>query len=150
MFSRSDLKNGDIIDDFVSYLDIDRARLVTPPRLNTNAPAFVLKFLLHEFSALKAVGVPANSVLGTRIRNRARQLFSGEGLLPSRPEVAAFMAQFEAANEQMRQDWFPQRRVMFDIDYEKYPPEPQPMTLTPDEICRIFTEILAAELAVTQ
>ena len=53
----------------------------------------------------------------------------GKGLLPPREEAEKFLKFFEESNEQVRKKWFPEKKDLFKVDFNKYPEKTEALTL---------------------
>jgi len=47
--------------------------------------------------------------------------FKGKPLLPTMREAEKFFKTFEKSNEKVRKKWFPEKKELFQVDFEKYP-----------------------------
>ncbi|GMG84875.1 hypothetical protein LNKW23_40910 [Paralimibaculum aggregatum] len=120
IFDRSELAEGSIIEDFrirwglgSGYTPVKNANESMQPaagevlrRLNAHYPPYI---------GLK--GNPMRGDLGAWVGNG----FPGSGPKPSRAEAEAFYRHFEAANEEVRRAWFPERETLFTEDFSAYP-----------------------------
>lgn len=58
--------------------------------------------------------------------------YPGSGLRPARDAALAFMERFAAGNERIRQRYFPDRPALFDVDFDRYPHDPEALDEVPD------------------
>jgi len=58
--------------------------------------------------------------------------YRGPGLRPARDAARAFMEQFAAANERIRQRYFPERSTLFDVAFDRYPDHADELGDVPD------------------
>jgi hypothetical protein len=74
------------------------------------------------------------------LSDQLRAIAPGSGIRPDPADAAAFLAQFAASNEIMRQRWFPAREMLFEIGGLP-PPTPDPRD--DDALMRRFLGLLA-------
>lgn len=131
IFERSDLINGDIIDDFCQVLDIP----AEGKRVRVNESLGRIRTLLSHLMITAKVPMPLFKMLKQRFPNHGK-------LLPSRLEASRFLAKFSRSNEKLN-DRFKISRYpsLFDTDLSMYPEEGNHM-LTADEANSALMEVL--------
>lgn len=142
IYSSAGLKGGDIVSDFIADLGLMNRPAMAAPRRNTNVTAHAQAFFVAFYRAFDRQDKAGSSRLRERIRNAVLARFPGSGTTPSRPQVRAFLDQFEEGNELIRQRWFPQSKVLFDVDLERYPEDVSPLCLDIEEIMALIVEVL--------
>jgi len=121
IFSRKELLDGDIKKDFVSLLGWDWNDFEDVEMFNESMSAEAQKFLLEINKFLpRFIGNKVNKNRGN-IGRRVSKNFKGKGLLPTRQEAENFFKIFKDSNEKVRQKWFPEKKELFEVDFDKYP-----------------------------
>lgn len=140
-FQKSELTNGDTIQDFAKILNIDSS-ILTPPRvhnksLSANAQIFLKRFnqYIPKYNSSEA------SLIRGNINIILEKNFPGTGTLPSRAEALAFYSQFSQSNENTRANWFPSDHTLFEVSFDKFPEEKEEKKLSIDECFEIFAKI---------
>jgi hypothetical protein len=140
-----ELPNQNVIDDFLEVLGAEHLESVPPPHRNGSLCAAAERFLFTLNGAL--AGRPAAEAKFVRERMLPKlHALSGDKLKPTRAEAAAFMAQYEEANNAVRDEWFPGRPTLFSEDYSSLPEKSAPMEKVPAE----FLDTLIRTLLVEQ
>ena len=120
-FSRKELLDGDIKKDFVSLLEWNWNDFEDVESRNETMSAGAQKFLLEINKFLpRYIGNKVNENRGN-IGHRVSMNFKGKGLLPTRQEAENFLKIFKDSNEKVRQKWFPEKKELFEVDFDKYP-----------------------------
>jgi len=135
---------GDVVSNFISDLSL-KGPLVPTSRRNTNISPSAQALMIAFYRSLEEQQQSGKSMLRHRVHSAVRDRFSGEGPTPTRSEVLAFLDVFAAGNEMVRERWFPERRQLFDIDFEKYPTMRSEVTLAGDEMARMFVEVMLTD-----
>lgn len=155
VYQRSDLRDGDIVSDFLSLCGVPA--LPKPPgKENSSLMAGAQEFL-RQLNALrvspaaaektksKRKSVPAPARIAPRppahLREFLSSAFPGKGIQPQRDKAVAFYAGFAESNERLRATFFPERKTLFNEDFSRYPEEPE----VPSS-----GEVLTVALAVTR
>ncbi|MCC5969909.1 MAG: hypothetical protein JJU15_08160 [Pararhodobacter sp.] len=116
LLDRSELLNGDLLDDFCNITSLDRAPLETPPRMNTALSLEEID-LHHKLTRYIPVrnrrGAPSQVFRAALKLARYRLPKPGTRLRLSAEQLAAVHAEYEASNEKLRAAYFPQRATLF-------------------------------------
>jgi len=121
IFSRKELLDGDIKKDFVSLLGWNWNDFEDVEMFNESMSAEAQKFLLEINKFLpRFIGNKMNENRGD-IGRCVSKNFPGKGLLPTRQEAENFFKIFKDSNEKVRQKWFPEKKELFEVDFDKYP-----------------------------
>jgi len=121
IFSRKELLDGDIKKDFVSLLGWNWNDFEDIEKENESMSAEAQKFLLEINKILpRLIGNKVNKNRGN-IGRLVSKNFKGKGLLPTRQEAENFFKKFKDSNEKVRQKWFPEKKALFEVDFDKYP-----------------------------
>ncbi len=122
LFDRQALVGGDVVADFLKVCGFDGVLQSNGPGdPNRSLPAAVQEYLHRFIEALPS---------GTRTRppkdvvKRLERSFTGPPKLPSETEARAFYSLFAASNEAVRREYFPDRAMLFNDDFSKYPAAP--------------------------
>jgi hypothetical protein len=161
IYGANELRGGDVVSDFTSALSLVNGPLVMTPRRNTDISARAQAFLINfyrciadnERSGFASIRVTFRgrtsdalsegaAKLRERMRNATRACFPGSGGIPARAQVVMFLEQFANSNEAVRARWFPERQRLFEVDLDKYPESAPSVDFDPEEIMRIFSEVL--------
>lgn len=90
-------------------------------RENSSVARAAQELLLFLNRHQHLIAAEARADLRARIDRVLIRRFQGRGLLPARAEAAAFMQQFAAGNEAIRQSYFPDRPTLFALDETRFP-----------------------------
>lgn len=122
LYSKKELLDGDVVCDFLSRCGIeDPAALDIPKRQNVSLAGHAQEFLRQINERIPR---PEDDVFNRARGDLVRVLtanFQGQGGLPTRQAAVDFLAKFEASNERVREQWFPQRSKLFSDDMSMYP-----------------------------
>lgn len=125
IFERTSMRDGDVLADFLEVCGLSDAPLPKP-----RAPVRNQSMDLQGQTLLLAIGRLLQEQNGTEkvggkmwdeLTGVVSHCCPGQGWRPSQAEAKAFMEQYEASNESVRQRWFPERATLFDPDYSKLP-----------------------------
>ena len=125
LFDRTSLTGGDVVRDFAEAAGLPfepgvAATMRQNPSLRPEAQAF----LLDLANRARAGGMEGPLIQFGRMEDVNEVLnaaYVGKGGMPSRAEAQAFYESARAANEAVRQAWFPDRATLFDEDFSSYP-----------------------------
>lgn len=126
LFDRSAMVGGDVVQDFLSICGLSRVNV--PQRMaesNQSMRPEAQEFFrrLNEF-ALSLDARPDETWVKRRpIQRLMRAAYAGPGRLPARRDARAFLAAFEAGNERVRAEHFPERERLFNDNFSRYPEE---------------------------
>jgi hypothetical protein len=125
IFERTSMRDGDVLADFLDVCGLGDAQLPKP-----RAPVRNQSMDLQGQTLLLAVGRLLQQQNGTEkvggklwdeLTGVVSHCCPGQGWRPSQAQAKAFMEQYEASNESVRQRWFTDRETLFDPDYSKLP-----------------------------
>lgn len=127
LFARGELKDGDVVADFVETAGLPMVAAPTPgqefnPSLDVDAQT-LLAALARRHRAEHGehlAGLPGQARLVAYLDRH----HAGRGRMPSRAQAEAFLAQVAESNERVRREWFPDHPALFGDDFSKYPAEP--------------------------
>jgi hypothetical protein len=128
LFERTGTARFDVVDDFLDYcglkltLSADDQKRSRNPSMNLLGQQVLLQ--TGEIMRRKTGEANVTGFLWNKIAEAVTQALPGNGWLPTQAEAEAFLARFEAANEAVRQRWFPERETLFARDFSKLPKEP--------------------------
>ncbi len=124
IFSKNELLNGDIKKDFTNYLGLnwDDFQDVENANMGLNAETQLFLLGINPFLPFYIDGKLNQN--RRRLTWALRQMRGGEGLLPTREEAIRFDKIFSNSNENVRKKWFPNRKELFRVDFNKFPEEP--------------------------
>ena len=123
IFSRKELLDGDVKKDFASLLGLNWNDFEDIQRRNESISADAQKFMIEINKVLpRFIGNKVNENRGNIGRLVSRN-FKGKGILPTRQLAESFFKTFKDSNEKVRQKWFPEKKELFEVDFDKYPKE---------------------------
>ncbi len=136
IFSAADLVGGSVVSDFAASWGLGEG-LAPVPNANESirAPAQEVLRRLNTLYPGYHGDVP-NRMRG-ELGQRMADLFPGPGVKPARGRAEAFAARFEAGNDAVRRDWFPERARLFSADFSAYPEAPDPRRFSFDEAVEV-------------
>jgi len=121
IFSRKELLDGDIKKDFVSLMGWNWNDFEDVKSRNQTMNADAQKFVLQINRAIpRIIGNEVNENRGN-IGVYVHSHFKGKGLQPTRRDAENFFKLFKDSNEKVRQKWFPEKKELFEVDFDKYP-----------------------------
>jgi hypothetical protein len=150
IFERESMVDGDAVADFIAASGF--SHLPVPPpgarTRNTSFQAAAQELLRLVGRALESEGVAIQGPMLLRntpywtMRLMLQQHFPGTGLLPSRAEALEFYERCRAGNEQVRQQWFPDRATLFSEDFSRYPETATPLP-SAEEVMQVAIAVIA-------
>ena len=146
LFDRRELVAGDVIADFLAAWGLGTPKeYLTVEKLNESINAPAQDFLRRVNTTLEPLpGLPKAAVQGPLADLLARH-FSGRGPRPSRQAAEAFYAMYRDANEAVRQRYFPERKVLFDGNFDAYPETPDRVEFGADEMALIAARLQSVQ-----
>jgi hypothetical protein len=135
IFERGSLRNDDVVQDFLGVCGVPD---VVPPPQGTRSRNPSIN--LEGQALLLAIGAELQQQTGellvggtlwTRLTSIVAETCAGLGWQPSRSQARTFMAHYEAGNEAVRLDWFPERPTLFDMAFDDLPVEPVTLPAEP-------------------
>jgi tetratricopeptide (TPR) repeat protein len=150
VFDRGSFVNGDLLADMraacgLAPLPVPDAADLLNPSLTAPAQEFLRRLNLaargagepdeedelhdvdeDETGEAERDAVEEAGKAPTFIRQFLSTRFAGPGLRPSRAAAEAFVAHYAAANERVREDFFPARTSLFSTDFSRYPEAADP------------------------
>jgi len=121
IFSRKELLDGDIKKDFVSLLGWNWNDFEDVKWKNESMSAEAQKFMIEINKILpRFIDFEVNKNHGN-IGRQVHMNFKGKGLQPTRQAAENFFKTFKDSNEKVRQKWFPEKKELFEVDFDKYP-----------------------------
>jgi len=121
IFSRKELLDGDIKKDFVSLVGWNWNDFEDVEWRNESMSEDAQKFMLQINKVLpRIIGNEMNENRGN-IGQHVHKNFKGKGLQPTRQDAENFFKRFKDSNEKVRQKWFPEKKELFEVDFDKYP-----------------------------
>jgi len=121
IYSKSDLLNGDIIDDFLSAagLEIDNAERALGDNSNSALSAEAQLVILGVNRVLKEQGrTESDMLLRANLVRFLQNQAPGISRQPTSAEARAFYKIFESSNKRIAAKWF-DRECLFDTDFTK-------------------------------
>ncbi|WP_068304666.1 hypothetical protein [Pararhodobacter sp. CCB-MM2] len=116
LLDRTELKNGDLLDDFCAAAGIDRGPLQDPPRMNVSLSAEEIDLYLklgRRIPARRSNGGPNPVFFGLLKLMKMRLPNPGSRLRLSQAQIAEIRALNAESNERLRADFFPERETLF-------------------------------------
>lgn len=147
IYDRSKLVNGDVIDDFCSFISLDNIdSLAKPEQMNTSMSHRAISILSRLNARLPEQGSGGTNLERDRLAGLVKQYFSSyPKYLATRKDLGVFDAYYRESIEWLRETFFPCNDVLWPVVQpcaeENEPP------LTEDDL--IWIE-LVAELAYTK
>jgi hypothetical protein len=146
IYSKEDLVEGSIIDDFMSVIRADRSSLTKTENLNPS--------MSEEFQpALNAFNrFSHNNPHETTPEHRTlliqtlESLSKGARFQPIRCEVEKFLQIFDESNEEVRREFFPNRDRLFETDFSGYPEVAGPPVAENDALIRTILHLLGRSM----
>ncbi|MGF2735326.1 hypothetical protein [Marinobacter sp. DUT-1] len=145
-FDRSELLNGNIIDDFLSDIGVDKNCIEHSTDSVNESLTHFGQFILREMNLMdKARADRSGKVEGLlsrilrllrvratrsrletltldrdrkRIRKQVIEAFRGKGQQPTADEAAMYQSRFDESNEAVRKLWFPEDPFLFSNDFK--------------------------------
>jgi len=121
IFSRKELLDGDIKKDFVSSLGWNWNDFEDVKWKNESMSAEAQKFMIEINRILPRYIDHKVNVNHGNIGRHVHKNFKGKGLQPTRQDAENFFKTFKDSNEKVRQRWFPEKKELFEVDFDKYP-----------------------------
>ncbi len=141
LFSRQDLIHADVCRDFLQAAGIpgDEFRPVSRSNesLSVVAQAFLRMINPHIPLYVNNDVNPLRADLVSLVESGR----NGKGILPSRDQIAAFMAMFSESNELVRKEWFPDRSSLFSVDLSAYPEVDQIAEISLEDAFAVFADV---------
>lgn len=146
LFGREHFVEGDLMRDFFAVcglppLAIPEDSATRNPSLIPAAQEFLLRFN-QQYQRAKDLGRPA------WVGEFMNAEFAGPSRLPPRADAMAFCAAFDAGNERIRSEFFPQRQTLFSTDFRRYPevetppvPEAEVLDVALRVLCHISPQV---------
>jgi hypothetical protein len=135
---------GDVVEDMLLRLGIGMSGMTPVTREATNVSARAQRFLV-AFNRAMARRAPSQAVWAAQwVAARLRQCEPGSGVSPPPTAAVAFMEQFAVGNEQVRREWFPERKSLFRADPSSQAERPDG-ELPGAEVVEILVGLLLAE-----
>lgn len=116
LVDRTEMANGDLLDDFCNVTGLDRSVLQTPPRMNASLSReeIDLRLKLSRFLSGRTRRGAPNRVFTTLLSVMRRGLPEKETPLRLEPaQVDEIRAEYKESNERLRARYFPQRERLF-------------------------------------
>jgi hypothetical protein len=121
IYSKAEMVNGSVIDDFVTRLGLDPQTLVYDKNTNVSMAAD-RQIAMNAINRLaRARNQPLSPELRSSLIDQFQQLSRGPGRRPTRQEAEAFYLSFALSNEQVRAAFMPDRESLFEPDFSVYP-----------------------------
>ena len=121
IFSRKGLLDGDIKKDFVSLVGWNWNDFDDVESRNKSMSADAQRFMMKINKVLpRFIGNKVNENHGN-IGHDVSRNFKGKGLEPRRRDAENFFKMFKDSNEKVRRRWFPEKKELFEVDFDKYP-----------------------------
>ncbi|MCW4153928.1 hypothetical protein OM427_31000 [Halomonas sp. 18H] len=121
LFDRKELTGGDVVSDFCSVCGVDPTNLASAEQENESVTATgqeMLKAINRNLPVfLEGAGL---NYIRSNFVNYISRIYAGSGEKPGKDLAYYTQMKFDSINEEVRRRWFPERTVLFDIDYEKY------------------------------
>lgn len=143
LFDRSAMVNGNLLDDVAAVIGLDTASLVVPPKQNESLSPEGLALLRALNEHIPRFLDGKRNPLHTKLVRQMERTFPGRGVQVGRKRAETFLAAFEAGNETVRTQFFPERDHLFDVDWGRFPEEP-PARLDELDLSRAYAELWAA------
>jgi hypothetical protein len=127
LFERSELVNGDVIDDFLALCGApgavpdDEPERAANPSVDAVGQALMLAVGLALPSVLPQRGARVADPMWRHFTAAVTELLPGRGWRMGRGEAQDFLARFAEGNETVRRRWFPERRSLFHENFEQLP-----------------------------
>ncbi|MEO1193547.1 MAG: hypothetical protein AAFY02_17430 [Pseudomonadota bacterium] len=122
IFEPSGLREGDLITDLCHRLGLDPLPEAQRPSRQNEALNRQAQVFLRSFNRSFPTQPEGRDRRALRLLMEViNKDFIGQGLLPARDQVSAFLAGFAEGNEAVRREWFPDRPTLFDEDLSDYP-----------------------------
>jgi tetratricopeptide (TPR) repeat protein len=146
IFERAAMADGDAVADFVKLCQIGKVQLVPPEAalrnqsIDINGQALLIavgRLMQQQSGTAKVAGR-----IWDELTDIVSETCAGQGWRPSRAEARAFMANYTAANEAVRRDWFPERATLFDMKDSDLPEHP--IVIDPQPLAIVGAVVLTA------
>ena len=148
VFDRASMIGGSVLTDFCAAWGIgaiEGFRQVAD--FNGSISGMAQVFLRHANQHLATADLAEDQRLRGMLAARLETLFPGRGARPSRAAAWAFYAQFRPSNELVRRTWLPQLPRLFDENFDIYPEQDDPITLTVEDATLVAMRLHAAAMA---
>lgn len=124
LFDEGQLPGGDVVVDFMSVIGIhDQTALRRSAPVNETLELDA-QYFMSVFNRRNPPYVNGElNEMRRGIGDEIGELFPGVGRTVARSEAEAFLAHFDDINEWVRQEFFPDRAELFDMDLSGYPEE---------------------------
>jgi tetratricopeptide (TPR) repeat protein len=146
LFDRRELKDGDIVADFLAAWDLGRPgeyRRVGKMNegIGAEAQAYLRQVNAHPDGL---PGLPV-SVMRGRLADQLARHFPGSGARPARSAAEAFYDLFRESNAAVCRRHFPDRDTLFDEDFSAYPDVADPLDADPVAVARVAARLHAVQ-----
>jgi hypothetical protein len=141
LFTPVDLIEGDICTDFMRAFNLPLDGCERSPRANESLSVQGQIFLRRFNECIPRYTRGRKVRFRGSIYSQLSRIASGRGILPSRSEAQAFFEHFAEINEAVRCKWFPERGVLFEPDFLKFPEQQSQCDLSVDEAFGIFAKL---------
>jgi hypothetical protein len=121
IFIKSELLDGDIKQDFISFLGLNWEHFEDVESINESLNADAQHFLLRINQFLPAFIDDKPNKSHRDLVKLVSTNAAGQPLLPTRDEAENFLKIFAESNERLRKKWFPKRKKLFESDFSIYP-----------------------------
>jgi hypothetical protein len=138
LFIRRELAGGDVVQDFLGVCGLPAIEVPEATAAQNVALSGVAQDFLRRVNAV--LPRQRGSVRPRRLLRLAAAHGKGGALLPPRAAAEAFLARFAAGNEAVRAAFFPERPMLFDADFSRYPERAPPVP--PAETLRLARTVL--------
>ena len=145
LFQAGSLRNGDVVDDVLHRLGIAGDGLMRVAREAGNVSPRGQRFMVRFLRGMGARAPADVAWAAGWVAERLRASEPGDGVVPARGAVAAFMEQFAASNERVRAEWFPARAALFDVDLARFPERAEAEELSGEAVTDILIGLLRVE-----
>jgi hypothetical protein len=140
------IAGGDVIEDVCGRLGIEAGSWPRPERMAGNVSARAHRFLAAFGARMAGLDRREAGWLSDFVTANLRLSEPGGGIAPPRRQAEAFAARFEAGNERVRAEWFPERERLFDLDFSGYPEAEDTRPLSGEEVMDLLVGLLRAEV----
>ncbi len=143
IYGPGDLREGDVVADFLERIGVEGAGMARAPRLAGNISAAAQEFLRNFLAAIE--GQDEAAWMRGFVTANLRRSAPGRGMLPSRERAEAFAAQFAAGNARVRDEWFADRDALFVPDFAALPEAEAAPALSGADVIELVAGLLQAE-----
>lgn len=141
VFNRKELVGGDVVTDFIDKVGIVKDGLQDVVAQNESLSMEALIFLGHLNAHLPPFVDGKPSGLRKHLVPFMEELFPGKSVLPARKKAECFYGLFADANQKVCERFFPEKNMLFDIDFSKFPEQEQYLELSKDQMYSMFAEL---------